>query len=59
MSVGFIINYFITLFLFIQSEIEGAEAKPEVVVTKAKGEEDGKDKMANYLNLIPAPTPTR
>merc|ERR1719232_2010756 len=41
------------------SEIEGAEAKPEVVVTKAKGEEDGKDKIANYLNLIPAPTPTR
>ena len=40
--------------------IDGGEEKPEVVVTKVKSKDEGSDgKLANYLNLIPAPTPTR
>ena len=37
----------------------GSDQKPEVVVTKAVQGEDDTNKMAAYMNLIPAPTPTR
>lgn len=43
--------------------LNGADEKPEVVVTKAGKSEDnpkaGEGKMSAYMHLIPAPTPTR
>ena len=43
--------------------LNGADEKPEVVVTKAGQSEDnpraGEGKISAYMHLIPAPTPTR
>ena len=45
------------------SSLNGADEKPEVVVTKAGQSEDnpkaGEGKISAYMHLIPAPTPTR